>query len=144
MVYEFTTQRRINFVETDMAGIMHFSNFFRIMEEVEHDFFSSLGLGSYLVNKKDATGWPKVHASCDYAKPIKFQETIKVHLIIERIGKSSITYKYNFYNDNGECIARGKIITVHSKKDLSLDTFSSCKIPDEVLKKICEAPKNIT
>jgi len=35
MVYEFKLTRPVDFVETDMAGIMHFSNFFRFMEATE-------------------------------------------------------------------------------------------------------------
>ena len=38
MPTEFTIKRRVQFSETDMAGIMHFANYFRLMEEVEHAF----------------------------------------------------------------------------------------------------------
>ena len=44
MPTEFSIPRRVQFSETDMAGIAHFSNFFRMMEEVEHAFFRSVGL----------------------------------------------------------------------------------------------------
>ena len=33
MPYEFKAVRRVEFSETDMAGIVHFSNFFRYMEK---------------------------------------------------------------------------------------------------------------
>ena len=33
MSYEFQITRRVEFFETDLAGIMHFSNFFRFMED---------------------------------------------------------------------------------------------------------------
>ena len=35
MTYEFHNQHRVEFAETDMAGIVHFSNFFRYMEMAE-------------------------------------------------------------------------------------------------------------
>jgi len=44
MPYEFKLTRRVEFAETDMAGIMHYSNYFRFMETAEHAFFRSLGL----------------------------------------------------------------------------------------------------
>ena len=44
MPSEFKLTRRIEFAETDMAGIVHFANFFRMMESTEHAFFRSLGL----------------------------------------------------------------------------------------------------
>ena len=43
MAYEFKATRQVEFSETDMAGIMHFSNFFRFMETAEHGFYRSLG-----------------------------------------------------------------------------------------------------
>ena len=47
MPYEFKTIRRVEFSETDMAGIMHYSNYFRFMETAEHAFFRSLGLSIF-------------------------------------------------------------------------------------------------
>ena len=44
MPSEHMIVRQIEFVETDMAGIMHFSNFFRLMESAETSFFRSLDL----------------------------------------------------------------------------------------------------
>ena len=43
MPYEFKLTRRVEFAETDMAGIVHFANFFRMMEAAEHAFFRSVG-----------------------------------------------------------------------------------------------------
>ena len=55
MAYEFKAIRRVEFADTDMAGIMHYSNFFRFMETAEHAFFRSLGL-SIVTDKVDAAG----------------------------------------------------------------------------------------
>ena len=44
MGYEFKAQRRVEFSDTDMAGIMHFSNFFKFMEVAETDFLTARGL----------------------------------------------------------------------------------------------------
>ncbi|MEQ2009187.1 MAG: acyl-CoA thioesterase, partial [Limisphaerales bacterium] len=43
MASEFKALRRVEFSETDMAGIVHYSNFFKYMETAEHAFFRSLG-----------------------------------------------------------------------------------------------------
>ena len=43
MPYEFKITRRVEFSDTDMEGIMHYSNYFRFMETAEHAFFRSLG-----------------------------------------------------------------------------------------------------
>ena len=56
--HEFNITRMVEFNETDMAGIVHFSVFFRYMEYAEHAFFRSLG--SSIVDPELAVGWPRV------------------------------------------------------------------------------------
>ena len=48
MAHEYRYRRRVEFSETDLAGIVHFSNYFRYMEAAEHEFFRSLGLSIHL------------------------------------------------------------------------------------------------
>ena len=72
MAYEFKLIRRIEFSETDMAGIVHFSNFFRMMESAEHAFFRSLGFSVH--PEGGTTGWPRVSATCDYLRPLRFED----------------------------------------------------------------------
>ena len=45
MSNEFVITRRVQFVETDLAGVLHFSNYYRYMEEVECAFWRDRGLG---------------------------------------------------------------------------------------------------
>ena len=75
MPYEFKVQRRVEFSETDMAGIMHYSNFFRFMETAEHGFYRSLGFSVVMPETDPRLGWPRVHAECDYRKPLRFEDS---------------------------------------------------------------------
>src|SRR5579862_2509517 len=67
---QFTYTRRVRFADTDVAGIVHFSNFYRFMEEAEHEYFRSLGL-KIMDYRPDGTagGWPRVRASCTFESP---------------------------------------------------------------------------
>ena len=64
MLAQFISTRRVEFADTDMAGIIHFANYYRYMEEAEHSFFRSLGL-SIMQPQPDGSviGWPRVSAS---------------------------------------------------------------------------------
>ena len=42
MASEYTITRRVEFSETDLAGIMHFTNYYRWMEICEHEFLRSV------------------------------------------------------------------------------------------------------
>jgi YbgC/YbaW family acyl-CoA thioester hydrolase len=106
---QFVMQRRVQFSETDMAGIVHFANFFRWMEEAEHEFFRSLGV-SIVTPLPDGTilGWPRVSCSCNYAAPARYDDLIDVCLDVERIGLRSVSYSVEF-QISGSRIANGKM-----------------------------------
>ena len=78
MPSEFSVTRKVEFAETDMAGIMHFSNFFRYMEVAEHAFFRSLGFSIVTEKSGHDVGWPRVHASCDYMRPLRFEDDVEI------------------------------------------------------------------
>ena len=58
MTTPFVTTRRVEFGDTDMAGIMHFANFFRFMEAAETDFLRSLGLSVSWQRGRSEVGLP--------------------------------------------------------------------------------------
>ena len=47
MASDFTYFRRVEFSDTDTAGLIHFSAMLKYMEEAEHAFYRSLGLSGY-------------------------------------------------------------------------------------------------
>ena len=107
----FRTTRRIEFGDTDMAGIVHFANFFRFMEAAECEFLRSRGLSVKMDWQGQAIGFPRVSASCDYVKPARFEEVLDVAVRIDRIGKKSVTYAFDF-SRGGDLIANGKVTSV--------------------------------
>ena len=68
----FTLTRRVQFAETDLAGVMHFANYFRWMEEIEHAFFRSMGLSIMSEHDGHPIGWPRGRVSCEYFGPVRF------------------------------------------------------------------------
>ena len=130
----FETTRMVEFRDTDMAGIVHFSVFFTYMEQAEHELLRSIGLG--VVSRVDGRdiSWPRVSAECNYRRAIKFEQTITIRVAIERIGNKSVTYGFEFLND-GQVVAEGKITAVcclfqHGSNPVSVE------IPDLVREKL--------
>ena len=99
MPHEFTTTRRVEFADTDMAGIAHFANFFRWMEEVEHEFFRSLG---HSVHDGESVGFVRAHASCDYSRPAHYEDILAVRLVIERKTAKALHYRFEFTSSGSE------------------------------------------
>jgi acyl-CoA thioester hydrolase len=114
MPYEFKAERRVEFSETDMAGIMHYSNFFRFMETAEHAFYRSLGHSVVMTQFDPPMGWPRVHAECDYFKPLLFEDRVEVHLLVKEKRSKSLTYVFRFYKLGAvrEEVARGSLTVV--------------------------------
>ncbi|MGD2111461.1 MAG: hotdog domain-containing protein, partial [Phycisphaerae bacterium] len=76
MAREFVITRRVQFAETDMASVLHFANFYRLMEEVEHAFWRSYDLSVMTEENGHVIGWPRVSTSCDYFQPLRFEEEV--------------------------------------------------------------------
>jgi acyl-CoA thioester hydrolase len=107
----FRTTRRVEFHETDMANMVHFSNFFRYMESAEVEFLRARGLSVTMPWEGEKIGFPRVSATCDYFKPVRFQELVDITVTIERLGEKSVTYGFEFTR-GGEVVARGKVTSV--------------------------------
>lgn len=90
MAVAFRYPRRVQFHETDMAGIAHFSWYFRYMEEAEHALWRSLGMS--VAPRDAAVDFPRVAASCDFKAPLRFEEEFEVVIQVEAVGRRSIRY----------------------------------------------------
>ena len=72
MDFEFRYRRRVFWQDTDMAGIIHFTNYFRYMEEAETEFHRSLGFGMLKTGGGLGVWRPRVSAQCDFLRPVTF------------------------------------------------------------------------
>ncbi len=108
---EYRTKRKIEFKDTDMAGIVHFSRFFVFMETAEHEFLRSLGTSVATEWNGNKIGWPRLAASCEYHSPLRFEDEVDIHLWVSNKGTKSLTYRFLFTLE-GKDIARGQLTTV--------------------------------
>jgi YbgC/YbaW family acyl-CoA thioester hydrolase len=144
MPYEFKAIRRVEFSDTDMAGIMHFSNFFRFMETAEHGFFRSLNLSIINDRAHFGIGWPRVRAECEYTAPLHFQDEVEIHLLVAEKRTKAIRYLFKFrrLNDPAEEVARGSITVVCVSYSPGVK-MKACAIPAPIAEKIEPAPAEL-
>jgi len=145
MAYEFKVIRRVEFAETDMAGIMHYSNFFRFMETAEHGFFRSLGLSIVTSNTDPPVGWPRVRAQCDFKSPLRFEDEVEIHLLVSEKKSKVLGYVFKFRKLNAKPpveVARGEltVVCVNRRPD---GTMGACPIPPLVADQIEVAPAEL-
>ena len=108
---EFHTRRRVEFADTDLAGICHFARYFVFLETAEHEFLEAIGANVLLNLDGHRIGWPRVAASCEYLAPARFGDWLDIHLSVEKRGRTSVTYAFAITRD-GQPIARGRTTAV--------------------------------
>ena len=125
--------RRVQFAETDMAGVLHFSNYFRYMEEAEHAFWRSVGLTVYLRDGDPHLSWPRVSATCEYFAPLRFEDELELALRVTKLGEKSLHYEVDFRRGEERC-AIGKITAVCCATQPG--SFAPTAIPPEIRKRL--------
>ncbi|MFQ5708676.1 MAG: acyl-CoA thioesterase [bacterium] len=140
MSYEFHTIRKIEFADTDMAGICHFARFFVFMETAEHEFLNSLGSSVATEIEGDKIGWPRLAATCEYLSPARFEDVLDIHLTVLRKGTKSMTYDFIFTRA-GVTIARGQLTTACCICNPG-EEIRAIPIPEFIADKISEPPES--
>ena len=116
MPYEFKAVRRVEFSETDLAGIVHYANFFRYMETAEHGFFRMLGYSVVMHHFDPPVGWqPRVRAECEYRIPLRFEDEIGDPPARDSRKTKSLTYTFIFRKLNGPQPEEGRARFAHGR-----------------------------
>jgi 4-hydroxybenzoyl-CoA thioesterase/acyl-CoA thioester hydrolase len=131
---DFHTTRLVEFSDTDMAGIMHFSAYFRYMEAAEHELLRSIGLSVYSEVDGAAISFPRVAAACQYSSPVRCENVLDICVAVRRVGTKSVTYNFAFSHQGRE-VAAGEMTSVccrveHGKPPVSIP------IPDQFAQKL--------
>jgi 4-hydroxybenzoyl-CoA thioesterase/acyl-CoA thioester hydrolase len=90
----FTTTRRVEFRDTDAAGIAHFSAFFDFMESAEHEFLRGFSTSVFLRDADGALSWPRVSARCEFRGAVTFEDLVEIELSVSRLGEKSVSYAF--------------------------------------------------
>lgn len=134
MQHAFVMKRRVEFMDTDMAGIVHFTAYFRYMETAEHELLRSLGLSITSLHRDRSLGWPRVSCSFDYAGSLHFADDFEVRLAVLQIGKKSVTYVAQIVRDN-TVLAQGRSTCAccEMRQDRSLH---AAPVPADIIEKL--------
>lgn len=115
---------RVRYAETDQMGVVYHSNYLNYLELGRVEWLRSLGY-SYAELEKRGVLLPVVHAELNYRFPARYDELIRVETEVSSIGKSSIEFSSQLYNENDALLLEGKIKLVC----LNAETFKPISIP---------------
>jgi YbgC/YbaW family acyl-CoA thioester hydrolase len=128
VISEYRLKRRVQFYETDTAGLVHFSWYYRYMEEAEHALWREAGLS--IAPPGAEIGFPRVAASFDFRRPLRFEDEFEVHLTIADITATTIRYTANVTRDEMG-IATGTL-TVACVRKIASEPMRSMEIPADI------------
>ena len=129
MSSEFRMTRRVQFAETDLAGVLHFANYFRYMEEIEHAFWRSVGLSVITCDSGRSISWPRVAVHCSYRAPAHFEDELELVLALTKIGRRSLEFEVDFFRGS-ERLAEGRYTAVCC--EMSGGAFKTIAVPEEI------------
>lgn len=122
----FRYARRVQFAETDMAGVVHFSWYLRYMEEAEHAMWRAAGLSIYPPDSDLV--FPRVSASVDFLAPLHFEDEFEVRIRVAEMTRRSIRYEATIVRGDTR-IATGSMTAVCA---LRTPPLRAIDIPDSI------------
>ena len=129
-------KRRVEFAETDAAGMVHFSMFFRYMEEAEHALWRSAGLNIW--ESGEDLSWPRISATFDFKTPLKFQDEFEVHSEMGNVTRSTIQWNHTVKRGT-VVIGSGSVTAVCVKKNAD-GSMKSAEIPAGIISSLRSVP----
>ena len=130
-VSEHRYRRRVQFADTDLAGVVHFSWIAKYMEEAEHALWREAGLS--IVPQESPVSFPRVALSIDFKAPLFFEDEFEVHVRLTAASPRSLTYAHTIRRGD-TVIATGTMTAVCVRK--SAVPMKAVEIPAAILERL--------
>ena len=129
-ISEYRLRRRVLFYEADPAGIVHFSWFFRYMEEAEHALWREAGLS--IAPRRADFLFPRINAAFEYHSPLRFEEEFDVCIRVAAMTDKTMRYACEVTREQTK-IATGSLTIVCATRQG--DEMKAVSFPQEIAAK---------
>jgi YbgC/YbaW family acyl-CoA thioester hydrolase len=106
MAAAITIERRIEWIDTDAAGIWHYSTAIRFVEAAEAELHRRLG-----IIDKTFGHIPRAHVEFDFHRTVRFDDVVQIALEVSAVGNTSVTYVV-VMSCEGDPVAAGQVVAV--------------------------------
>ncbi len=89
-------RRRIEWMDTDAAGIYHYTTVFRLAEAAEAALHTALGIAD-----RTFGATPRVGVTMDFKRSLRFNDEVEATLTVTAIGRSSVRYEFTLSGPHG-------------------------------------------
>mgnify|MGYP001998779179 CR=1 FL=1 len=130
----FCHNRIVRFGECDPAGVAYYPQFFDWFHQAMEACFEEYLEISY-AQMIETVGFPAVQTSAEFRSPIPIGSAIGVEVCIERLGRSSIEWRFNIWKDS-TIAAIGRVKTVCISVAGGEFQFASTPVPSQLIPKL--------
>ena len=125
-------ERMVYYYETDKMGIMHHSNYIRILEETRIFFLEQAGMPFPEIEAKGIL-MPLLSVQCKYLRPPRFGDHLSADMKIEKFNGVTLDVSYIVRKkETGEICAEGK--SSHCFTDVNLVPVRTKRAYPEIYK----------
>ena len=105
----------IRFGDTDPYGVVYFASYFRYCHHGIEEFLRHVGLppDEFFRNQEEGFGLPVVGAACDFLRPVKYGDELRLSVSVAKLKDKAITFGFQFYYaGTDQLVARGEATIV--------------------------------
>ncbi|MDD2703680.1 MAG: thioesterase family protein [Candidatus Omnitrophica bacterium] len=95
---EFSIEKKIYYHDTDCGGVVYYANYLKFLEEGRTEFCADRGISLKELADKGAV-FPVVHVEVNYKSPARYQDIIRIHTKVAKVGNSSVHYDQKITRD---------------------------------------------
>ena len=106
-MFVYETKIRVRYGETDQMGYMYYGNYAEFFEVARTEMLRSMGM-TYKGMEEAGIMMPVLEMRCKYLKPARYDEEIRVKVIVAKFPGVRINFRYELYNEQDEFIHEGE------------------------------------
>jgi 4-hydroxybenzoyl-CoA thioesterase len=125
----YRTEIQVRFGDVDKAGIVYYPVIFHYLHVALEDFFAGyVGIPYHRLIEEERLGFPTVHDSADFYKPLRYGDTLEITVFISRVGESAATFEFRVRKKGSDyLLARSTEVKVA----IDMDTWEKRPIPEK-------------
>ena len=138
---ELWTRRRVEFSDTDLSGIIHFSRYPVFMESAEHELFAAIGSSVHATIDGRTYGWPRLAVGFEFLRPVTFEDELRIRILILRKGTKALTFGCELYRGE-DLVARGQMSSACCILEPG-EPMRAVPIPAAIADRLAEVPREV-
>ncbi|WP_425060390.1 Putative esterase [Sporomusa carbonis] len=126
-----TVREKVRFVETDMMGVVHHSNYFRWFEMARVEYLRKVGIYLNDMMAEDIV-FPITDVECKYLASAKFDDYILIEATLVEVSKVKMVFTYRVLREQDDALlATGRTQNAFTNKQGKV-----IRLPDKYFKKL--------